>query len=143
MPEPDSESLDNFLGEEVVDPAGLPIGTLSCYWEHADGKPVMLGIDVLGPSMRTHVAPVKGARLDDRKSYIVINFTKEKVGQASCLECGCELDAEFEKKVFAYYGEESFDYKRTNSEIERRELRKKAPNSPSKKPPVQKRISPS
>lgn len=26
--------LDDFLGEEVVDRDGNPVGTLACYWEH-------------------------------------------------------------------------------------------------------------
>lgn len=141
MAAPDSEAFDNFLGEEVVDPSGQPIGTLSCYWEHDDGKPVLLGIDLLGPSALTHVAPAKGARLDDRKSYVVINFTKEKVQRASCLECGCELDAKFEQDVLAYYGEEAFDYKRTDAESARRELRRKVHIDPSKKPDADKRAS--
>ena len=132
MAAPDSEAFDNFLGEEVVDPSGQTIGTLSCYWEHEDGKPVMLGIDVLGPAAQTHVAPAKGARLDDRKSYVVIHFTKEKVQQASRLECGSELDAQVEQKVFAYYGEDAFGYKRTEPETARRELRRKVHNPPKK-----------
>ncbi|MEO6035152.1 MAG: hypothetical protein ABIQ35_07850 [Verrucomicrobiota bacterium] len=126
MGAPDSEALDNFLGEEVVDPAGRIVGTFSCYWEHDDGVPVLLGIDILETPARTHVAPAKGARLDDRKSYVVISFTKEKVQEASCLECGSELDTKFEEQVFAYYGDDAFGYKRAGAESVRKELRRKA-----------------
>ncbi|MEO6182236.1 MAG: hypothetical protein ABIP71_03870 [Verrucomicrobiota bacterium] len=118
-----SEAFDDFLGEEVVNTQGDPIGTFSCYWEQEEGKPVLLGIDVIGIANATHLMPAKGARLDDRKSYIVVPFSKEQVAPAPCLECGCELDPAKERKVFAYYGTEAFDYTPTkvgSSELRRR-----------------------
>lgn len=102
----DSEEFDDFLGEEVVDVDGQPIGTLACYWEHEADKPVFLGIDVEAVD-GTHVVPTKEVQLDTRKSYVVLPFTKEKIRRAPCLECGSELDRAFEKKVFNYYGEDS------------------------------------
>lgn len=129
MPE-DSEAFDDFLGEEVVDSERSAIGTFACYWEHDAGKPVLLGIDVDGRP-GTHVMPAKDARLDSNKSYVVLPFSKEKIQRAPCLECGSDLDAKFEKKVFAYYGAAAIDYDATHAI--KRELRKKAFGNPSPK----------
>ncbi len=123
MSTPDSEVFDDFLGEEVVDSSGNVIGSLACYWEQDDTVPVLIGIDIGGSSEATHVAPAKGARLDLRKSYVVLAFDKEKIRRAPCLECGSELDADFEKKVFAFYGDDAFDYELSKSA--ERQLRRK------------------
>lgn len=129
----DSEEFDDFLGEEVVDPNRVPMGTLACYWEHEDGQPVLLGIDIGELSETTHIAPVKGVILDSRKSYVVLNFTKEKIRGAPSLGCACELDASFEKKVFAYYGANALGFQAIGTEPVR-ELRKKFAPEPVAKP---------
>ena len=110
MAEFDSEALEDFLGEEVVDATGSPIGTLACFWEHEDGKPVLLGIDIGALSNGTHLLPAKGAQLNTNKSYVAVDFTKEKVRKAPALDCGSELNPKLEKKVFAYYGASALDY---------------------------------
>lgn len=123
----DSEEFDDFLGEEVVDADGAPIGTLACYWEHEPDKPVLLGIDVDGVP-GTHVAPAKNAHLDTRKSYVILPFFKEKIRRAPSLECGSELDNAFEKKVFHYYGEDALDYKiKTDTELRRKHSAERTP----------------
>jgi hypothetical protein len=121
----ESEEFDDFLGEEVVDSNRLPIGILACYWEHEDGKPILLGIDTGELSGMTHVAPIKGVFLDSRKSYVVLHLTKEKVFGAPSLGCSCELDADFEKKVFAYYGANALGFQPIDAQPVPRELRKK------------------
>src|SRR4051812_13638741 len=100
-----ADPYEDFMDEEVVDSEGNAIGTLACYWEHEDGKVVLLGIDVGELAHFIHLMPAKGARLDTDQSYIVVNYDKDKVRKAPCLDCGCELDGPFEKKVFAYYGQ--------------------------------------
>jgi hypothetical protein len=123
MPEYDAEAFDEFLGEEVVDLSGSPIGTFACYWEHQEGKPVLLGVDVNGNSGATHLLPAKGARLDERKTYVVVHFSKAKVEKAPCLECACDLDPKIERRAFNYYGADAFDYDPTKAAGH--ELRKK------------------
>ncbi len=120
-----ADPFEDFMDEEVVDTEGNPIGTLACYWEHDEGKPVLLGIDVGGQGHHTHLMPAKDARPNAKHAYIVVNYTKEKVSQAPCLDCGCELDGPFEKKVFAYYGEEAFDYNAKETAAAQRELRRR------------------
>ncbi|MEO5801934.1 MAG: hypothetical protein ABIR24_00265 [Verrucomicrobiota bacterium] len=122
----DSETLEDFLGEEVVDPQATPIGTLACFWDSPDGTPVLLGIDVEELLDKTHLLPAKGAELDERKSYVTVQFTKEKVRKAPCLECGGELTPQLEKKVFAYYGASSFDEDIMAEDASPRELRRKS-----------------
>jgi hypothetical protein len=115
MAEMDSEALEDFLGEEVVDASGNPIGTLACFWEHDDGVPVLLGIELDGVN-GTHLLPAKAAKLDTRKSYVVVDFSKEKMRKAPALECDSELDPSMERKVFAYYGADSIDYDPADAE---------------------------
>src|SRR6185503_15034752 len=90
MAEADSEAFEDFLGEEVVDITGNPIGTLACFWEHEEGKPVLLGIDVGAISNEIHLHPARGAQLNIAKAYVAVNFAKEKVCKAPVLDCGSE-----------------------------------------------------
>jgi len=105
----DSDALDDFLGEEVVDANGSAIGTLACYWEQDDGTPILIGID-FEDIPDTHVAPVRDVTLNTRKSYVVLPFSKDRIRRAPSLECGADLDRAFEQKVFDHYGESSVDY---------------------------------
>ncbi len=115
MAEYDSEAFDDFIGEEVVDHRGSPIGLFSCHWENHDGKPIWLGIQVSGMSNVTHLIPAKGVRLDDRKSYVVSPFSKAKVLQAPALGSGCELDKSTERKALLYYGADEDNYTKAKS----------------------------
>ncbi len=124
MAQADSETFEDFLGEEVVDIKGSPIGTLACFWEHEEGKPVLLGIDIGALSNEIHLLPAKGVKLDTRKSYVAVDFTKEKVSKAPVLDCGSELDPKLERKVFTYYGADALGYEEAEADA-RRELRRK------------------
>ena len=128
MAQPDSEAFEDFLGEEVVDVTGEPVGTLACFWEHDDGTPVLLGIDMGTASNDTHLAPAKGAQLDIRRSYVAVDFAKAKVRKAPVLDCGSELDPKLERKVIAYYGAGAYGEENDTS----RELRRKN-HAPSRK----------
>lgn len=108
MAQPDSETCEDFLGEEVVDVKGNPIGTLACFWEYDEGRPVLFGIDMGAHSNDIHLLPVNGARLDAKKSYFAVEFTREKVRLAPVLDCGAELDEKLETKVLDYYGSAAF-----------------------------------
>ncbi len=106
------ESLEDFLGEEVVDSDGKTIGSFACHWEYDDGTPIFLGVDLDDTSKRTHVIPAAGTRLNERQSYLKIAFTRKVVQQAPCLDCGSELNADIEQQVYDYYG---LDHKVTES----------------------------
>lgn len=98
------EAYQDFLGEEVVDAEGWPVGRFVCYWEHEEDKPVLLGIHCNGDEKRTHVAPAKGSRLNESQTYISVPHARAMIQKAPSLECGCELDAVFEERVCEYYG---------------------------------------
>src|SRR5437868_502343 len=98
-----SDSFEDFLGEEVVDVQGLPVGRFACYWEHEHGKPVLLGIHCNGDEKRTHVVPAKGARLNESQTYVATAFPCAMIQNAPALECECELDDGFEERVCAQY----------------------------------------
>ncbi len=119
----ETDPFEDFVGEEVVDSHGNTIGTLACYWEHAEGIPVLLGIDVGEVAHRIHLMPAKGAQPNERQTYVVASYNKDKVRQAPCLDCGCELDRGFEKKVFAFYGERAVGYK-MRDDVDQTELRR-------------------
>ena len=101
---PSSESFLEFLGEEVVDEEGHVIGKLACYWEKEEGKPIFLGIHCNQDERLTHVVPAKGSRLNVEQVYVRIAFPRALVERAPCLDCDCELDREFNERVYSHYG---------------------------------------
>lgn len=124
---PSSESFDEFLGEEVVDPDGNPVGRFACYWERDAGMPVLLGIYLDEQLNRTHVVPAKGAWLNMQQTYVCIAFPRQKVEEAPCLDCDCELDEAFEGRVYAYYGIQRPSRRLASPEGIRTELKKISP----------------
>jgi hypothetical protein len=99
-----ANALEDFMGEEVVEVDGKPVGTLACYWEREQRKALLLGVDIPGRSGHTHVVPAQGARLNERQTYVQVSFASEKLIQAPCLDCECELDEAFEQRIWAFYG---------------------------------------
>jgi hypothetical protein len=100
----DNNALEDFLGEEVVDLEGNRVGTFACYWEREQRKALLLGVDIPERSGHTHLVPAQGARLNERQAYVRVSFTWEKIINAPCLDCGCEMDETFEQRVWAFYG---------------------------------------
>jgi hypothetical protein len=105
---PDAAPFDDFLGEEAVDSEGTPVGTLACYWEDEEHRPIFLGIDLPKSAQKTHLVPVKGTRLNESQSYVRLGFTREKIQNAPCLDCECELDRNLESHVYRHYGISEF-----------------------------------
>ena len=96
MPSVPINALEDFMGEEVVDKEGNPVGTFACYWEREEKSALLLGVDLPGQSGHTHIVPAQGARFNERQSYVQVLFPKEKIAAAPSLECGCEMDDAFE-----------------------------------------------
>ena len=95
--------LEDFLGEEVVDTDGNPVGTLACYWEYRQRNALLLGVDIPGRPGHTHIVPAQGARCSERQTYVKVPFTREKIVQAPCLPCESEMDETFEERIWAFY----------------------------------------
>lgn len=122
---PDANDMENFLGEEVVDVAGIPVGCFACYWEGGEGKALLLGVDVPDRSGRTHLVPARGARFNERQGYVQVPLLREKIVKAPCLECGCEIDDAIQQRIQAFYGLPMlFDPTGTTGEARRQELRR-------------------
>jgi len=96
--------LEDFLGEEVVDTEGNPVGNLACYWERKQRDALLLGVDIPGRTGHTHIVPALGARCNERQSYVEVPYTREKIVQAPCLPCDCEVDEALEERIWAFYG---------------------------------------
>lgn len=96
--------LEDFLGEEVVDLEGNPVGTFACYWERDQKSALLLGVDIPGRSGHTHIVPAQNARCNERQTYVAVPFSREKIIQAPCLACECEMDEVFEQRIWAFYG---------------------------------------
>src|SRR6187431_206775 len=92
-------ALEDFLGEEVVDTEGNPVGTLACYWERKQRNALLLGVDIPGKSGHTHIVPALGARCNERQIYVEVPFTRDKIVQAPCLPCDYEMDDIFEERI--------------------------------------------
>jgi hypothetical protein len=97
-------ALEDFLGEEVVDTEGNPVGTFACYWERQQRSALLLGVDIPERSGGTHIVPARGARFNERQTYVQVLFTRDSIVQAPCLECSCEMDETFEQRVWDFYG---------------------------------------
>jgi hypothetical protein len=97
-------TLEDFLGEEVVGSEGNPVGTLACYWERKQRNALLLGVDIPGRSGHTHIVPALGARCNERQIYVEVPFTRDKIVQAPCLPCECEVDETLEERIWAFYG---------------------------------------
>ena len=129
-----SDSFEDFLGEEAVDLEGTPVGTFACYWESETHRPILLGINLPEFSRQTHLVPAKGARLNESQSYVRLAYPKEKIKNAPCLDCECELDGNFERSVYEYYGMTEFAIKAMTAKASQRHLRRvfPSPEKPSK-----------
>lgn len=101
---PNAAAVEDFLGEEVVDREGIPVGTFACYWEREERKALLLGVDIPERSGHTHIVPAQGARFNERQTYVQVGFTLDQIAKAPCLECSCEVDDAFEQRVWAFYG---------------------------------------
>ena len=101
---PDVNVLEDFLGEEVVDLEGKPVGSFACYWERELRRALLLGVDIPERSGHTHIVPASGARLNERQTYVQVAFSRDKIIQAPCLSCGCEMDEETEQRIWSFYG---------------------------------------
>ena len=96
-------ALEDFLGEEVVDMEGNPVGTFACYWEREQRNALLLGVDIPERSGSTHIVPARGARFNERQTYVQVPFTRDRIVQAPCLACSCEMDETFEQRVWDFY----------------------------------------
>jgi hypothetical protein len=132
---PDAAPFDDFLGEEAVDSEGTPVGTLACYWENEEHRPIFLGIDLPESPQKTHLVPVKGTRLNESQSYVRLGFTRKKIQDAPCLDCECELDPNLESRVYRHYGISEFAVKSSTVEAAQRQLRKVSPDINGGRPP--------
>jgi hypothetical protein len=127
---PEATPFDDFLGEEAVDSEGTPVGTLACYWENEEHRPIFLGIDLPEHPGKTRLVPVKGTQLNESQSYVRLGFTREKIQNAPCLDCECELDKNLEGDVYRYYGINYFAVKAMAVEKAQRHLRRISPDVP-------------
>ncbi|MEY2408880.1 MAG: hypothetical protein QOF48_1550 [Verrucomicrobiota bacterium] len=100
----DRNALEDFLGEEVVDKEGNPVGTFACYWEREQKQALLLGVDIPERSGHTHLVPAKGASFNERQTYVRVPFTRDQIMHAPSLACECEVDDDFERRLWAYYG---------------------------------------
>lgn len=96
-------SLSDYLGEEVVDRDGVPVGTLRCYWESAPDVPEFCGIELKCHSV-VRVVPVQFSRNDERHSCVRLNVSAQKVETAPGWDCSIELDGPLQQKVNAHFG---------------------------------------
>ena len=72
-------------------------------WEREQRNALLLGVDIPDRSGHTHIVPAQGARFNERQTFVQVTFTKDKIIQAPCLTCGCEMDETFEQRVWDFY----------------------------------------
>lgn len=95
--------LEDYLDEEAVDRNGKLLGTLACYWEDGDGQLVFCGVH-MDKAQEVRVVPGNDAQVSERQSWVRFNYPSSVIAKAPVYDCDQELDAEFERKVFAHYG---------------------------------------
>jgi hypothetical protein len=94
---------EDYLGEEVVDRRGDPIGRLECYWTGENDVPAFIGISTENDRNHTFVVPATFARLEERYSCIRLTIPGIKVRQAPQLECDQPIDTAFERRLVEYF----------------------------------------
>lgn len=94
---------EDYLGEEVVDRHGDPIGRLECYWTGEDEAPAFLGISTEQVRNSTFVVPASLARREERHSCVRLKIPALKAREAPKLECDQPIDTAFEKRLSAYF----------------------------------------
>ena len=94
--------LDDFLDQEVVDIRGDTVGTLSCYWESANGL-LFLGVRIKDQDV-VRVVPDHNSRVDDRHSCVRLGFSAKMVSSAPPFDCEKEMKVSLEKASTAHFG---------------------------------------
>ena len=94
---------EDYLGEEVVDRRGDPIGRLECYWTGEDEMPAFIGISTEEDRNHTCVVPASLSRLEERYSCVRVTIPALKVRQAPQLQCDQPIDTAFERKLNEYF----------------------------------------
>jgi hypothetical protein len=94
---------EDYLGEEVVDRRGDPIGRLECYWTGEDDVPAFIGISTEEDRNHTFVVPAALSRREERYSCIRLTIPGIKVRQAPQLECDQPIDTAFARRLAEFF----------------------------------------
>jgi sporulation protein YlmC with PRC-barrel domain len=97
------ENIRDWQGKEVLDSNGKKIGTVEdVYFDIETDEPRFLRVKAGLLRHRIVLVPVAGVTASP--DHLTVALTKNVAGKAPAMEPGGELSAEFEKRLFGYYG---------------------------------------
>jgi uncharacterized protein (TIGR02271 family) len=99
-----NRNLERYIGYDVVDRNGNPIGTLECLWTDHTGEPAFVGVRTGWLFGKTHVVPADSVEVSKHGGRIRLPYTEEKVKEAPAYETDAEMTLEKEQEVYRYYG---------------------------------------
>lgn len=99
---PEVEDLNQWLGEELVDPGGERIGKLTeIYYDRETDVPLFLGVQK--GRLRHHLTFVPVAGTSVGKSYVATDRARSVVDAAPTTDGDGALDPDVERELFEYY----------------------------------------
>jgi sporulation protein YlmC with PRC-barrel domain len=97
------ENIRDWRGKEVLDSGGEKVGTVEdVYFDIETDEPQFLCVRAGWLRHRVVLIPVGGVTASP--DHLSVAVTKDMAEKAPAMEPGGELSAEFEEKLFAYYG---------------------------------------
>jgi hypothetical protein len=97
-----NESIEKYLGEDVIDAEGTSFGTCECFWLSEDSTVAFVGIKTAGNPTQTSIVPA--AIVEMNCTCLRVETHRELVQHGPSLPCDDAIGREFEFAVHDYYG---------------------------------------
>jgi uncharacterized protein YrrD len=99
----DVENLRDWRGRNVLDGNGEKIGTLEdVYFDSESDEPRFLSVSA--GRLRHHTILVTAAGVTASPDHLTVAVTKDVAKDAPTMESDSDLSAEYEERLFRYYG---------------------------------------
>jgi len=97
-----NDSIEEYLGSEVVDSEGTSFGILDCFWCQQNAEPAFFGIKTAVNQTQTSIVPAEIVEFDSSGLRVLTH--RELVQHGPGMPCDDPISPEFESAVHDYYG---------------------------------------
>ena len=99
----DVENIRDWRGKDVLDGSGEKIGTVEdVYFDSETDEPRFLC--VRAGKLRHHTILIPSAGVTASPEHLTVTVSKDVAKDAPTVEPGADLSAEYEERLFGYYG---------------------------------------
>ena len=106
----ETDTLDHFIGYEVVDDHNDKLGTLGCIWADDRGEPTFLGVKTGWFMGKHHVVPAEAASVNEREHRIRLPMPEDIVKEAPTVNPDFNVDEDTQQKIYNYYEEHGIHF---------------------------------